>query len=104
MSVLIWSDLELHREYDLQEQLPYEELDFSRSGEKFILIHVDGSAQKYMTFLFQKKSCLHFKSSDDVILHESVIAKDLIGLQPLGNCLMGIYIEPYQYYQNSIWL
>jgi len=94
-----WNDLELRQKYLSQINLQTYNLDISED-QPFELVNINSDLDRVIQFSFSDLNCVDMESESDLIL--TVLENNSeVGMKHEKNCLLSIYIEPYQYYDES---
>lgn len=70
-------------------------------NQKFELVSLNADNDYFIHFLFFDQSCIDLEKESELILAE-LENNSVVGLKLENNCLLSIYIEPYQFYDESL--
>lgn len=94
-----WNDLEPQQKYLSQVNVKTSNLHIALD-QPFKFLDINTDSERVIQFLFSDLDCTDMESESDLIL--TILANNSeVGMKHEKNCLLSIYIEPYQYYDES---
>ena len=100
-----WSDMEIENQYVLKQDVAFENGITFKAGEHFIMADLLAGEIPVMYFEMYYTGCTDYGATADLILVNipQPDRKDVvIGAQLYEGCNLGIYIEPKDYYSQSL--
>lgn len=94
-----WNDLELEQKYLSQINLNALNLTITLE-QPFKLLGINTDSERVIQFLFSDLDCVDMEFESDLIL-TSIEKNSEVGIKHEKNCSLSVYIEPYQYYEES---
>ena len=94
-----WNDLELEQKYLSQINLKASNLNITLN-QPFKLLDINTDSDRVIQFLFSDLDCADMDFESDLIL-TAIERNSEVGMKHEKNCLLSVYIEPYQYYEES---
>jgi len=95
-----WNDLDVGDLYLSRTKVENPQLVIIEN-QKFELVSLNADNDYFIHFLFFDQSCIDLEKESELILAE-LENNSVIGLKLENNCLLSIYIEPYQFYDESL--
>lgn len=95
-----WNDLDVGDLYLSRIKIENPQLVIIEN-QKFELVSLNADNDYFIHFLFFDQSCIDLEKESELILAE-LENNSVIGLKLENNCLLSIYIEPYQFYDESL--
>jgi len=89
-----WNDLEVEKSYSLNAQINFEKFSLYKN-EIWKLVAIDSESNNFIRFQMQPLNCDQENLESELVIYEAV------GVKYDSNCNLNMYIEPYQYYDES---
>ncbi len=100
-----WSDMEMEGQYFLKQDVVFENGISFKAGEPFYMVDLVAGEIPVMYFEMYYAGCTDYAATADLILVNipQPDRKDVVvGAQLYEDCNLGIYIEPKDYYSQSL--